>query len=275
LKDKPQKEIRLKFESASGDSIITYSSLKNNRNEPMPVSRDFYESKAKRPGLLSIDSGMNVFAWDMQYPTAKADSTSAFEGTLGGPTAVPGAYKMKLFIGDSLVQTQSFEIIPDPRNPFTVADLKEQFDLAIKVHNKLNEIGKATRLIRSVKAQLEALIASFEDSTEAKPFKNAEQPITDSLTTIEDALYNNKIKSGEDDLRFPMRLEEKLCGVNATVLGSDSKPTVAMYESFASLSDRIDLQLGKLKTVVNGAIPKLNEMIKAKQKVIIDTRFKD
>ena len=274
LKDKPQKELRLKFETAAGDSIITYSSLKNNRNVPMPLPKDFYESKAKRPGLLTIDSGMNVFVWDMQYPAAKGDSSAAFEGTLSGPLAVPGTYTAKLFLGDSLLHTTQFNVVTDPRNPFSVADLKEQFDLGIKVHNKLNEVGKATKQIRSVKDQIATLLASFEDSAEVKPIRAVAQPISDSLTTIENALYNNKIKSGEDNLRFPMRLEEKLCAYNAGLLGADTKPTAAMYETYNSLSARVDVQLQKLKAVFDTALPKLNEMIKAKQKAVIDTKVK-
>jgi photosystem II stability/assembly factor-like uncharacterized protein len=275
LKDKPEKELRLKFETAAGDSIITYSNLKNNRNEPMPVSKDFYESKAKRPGLLSIDSGMNAFVWDMQYPVAKADSSAGFDGSLAGPAAVPGAYMVKLFLGDSLIQTQNFQIIPDPRNPFTIADLKEQFDLGIKVHNKLNEVAKATKQIRSVKDQIAATLLSFEDSSDVKPVRTLAQPISDSLTVIENLLHNNKIKSGEDDLRFPMRLEEKLSGLNAALLGSDTRPTTAMHETFVSLSARIDIQLQKLKNIIDNSIPKLNDLIKAKQKLIIDTKVKD
>jgi len=275
LKSKPDKELKLKFYTASGDSIITYSSIKDNKGEVVKVSKDYYESKAKRPGLLSIDTGMNVFVWDIQYPSAKGDASATFEGSLGGPTAVPGAYQAKLFIGDSLLQTQNFSIINDPRNNFTTADLKEQLDLAIKVHNKLNEIGKATKQIRSVRDQLNAFVDKIEDSAEAKPFKTSSKPIIDSLTVIEDALYNNKIKAGEDNLRFPMRLEEKLSGVNAAIIGSDAKPTTGMYESFSSLAARVDVQLQKLKIIIEKQIPEFNEAAKAKQKAAIDVKVKD
>jgi hypothetical protein len=274
LKDKPEKELKLKFQTATGDSIITYSSLKNTRNEPVVVSRDFYESKAKRPGLLTIDSGMNVFVWDMQYPAAKADPSAAMEGTVSGPEAVPGTYTAKLYLGDSLLQTTQFNIIPDPRNPFTVADLKEQFDLGIKVHNKLDSVGKATKQIRSVKDQISALLASTEDSADVRAMRALAQPITDSLTNIENALYNNKIKSGEDNLRFPMRLEEKLCSYNAGLLASDSKPTAAMYDTYTALSSRIDVQLQKLKAVLDTSLPKLNDLIRSKGKAVIDTKVK-
>jgi hypothetical protein len=275
LKTKPLQEIKLKFYSAAGDSIITYSNLKDNKGEPAKISKDYYESKAKRPGFLSIDSGMNQFVWDLRYPAAKADTSATFEGSLAGPLVVPGTYQVKLFVGDSLVQTQPFNILNDPRNNFTIADLKEQFDLGIKIHNKLNEVAKRTKQIGLVRDQLNAFVNAIEDSTEAKPFKNSSKLIIDSLTSVEDALHNSKIKAGEDDLRFPMRLEEKLGALNGSVLGSDSKPTASMTESYSSLAARIDVQLQKLNVIIDTQIPPFNEAAKSRQKGAIDTKVKN
>ena len=275
LKSKPEKETKLKFYTAAGDSIITYSNMKDNKGEPAKISKDYYESKAKRPGFLSIDTGMNAFVWDLRYPTAKGDTSATFEGTLAGPLAVPGAYQAKLFIGDSLIQTQTFNILNDPRNSFTVADLKEQFDLGIKVHNKINEVSKATKQIRSVRDQLNAFVDVIEDSAEAKPYKTLSKPIIDSLTAVEDLLHNSKIKAGEDDLRYPMRLEEKLGAVNASIIGTDTKPTASMFESFNSLATRIDVQLQKLKLIIDKQIPAFNEAAKARQKAVIDVKVKN
>lgn len=275
LKSKPDKEVKLKIYTAAGDSIITYSDIKDNKGEPSKISKDYYESKAKRPGFLSIDSGMNTFVWDLRYPTAKGDLSATFEGTLVGPLAVPGAYLAKLYIGDSLIQTKSFNVLIDPRTGYTTEDLKQQFDLGIKVHNKINEVAKATKQIRSIKGQLNAFVGTIEDSAEAKPYKEASKPIIDSLTAIEDALHNDKIKAGEDDLRYPMRLEEKLGALNANVIGSEAKPTASMYESYNSLSARVDVQLQKLKAIIDNKIPAFNEAAKTRQKVVIDVKVKD
>jgi len=126
-----------------------------------------------------------------------------------------------------------------------------------------------------VRDQLNAFVEAIEDSAEAKPYKTLSKPIIDSLTAVEDALHNSKIKAGEDDLRFPMRLEEKLGAVNAAIIGTDTKPTAAMYESFNSLSARIDVQLQKLKAIIDKQIPAFNEAAKARQKAVIDVKVKD
>jgi photosystem II stability/assembly factor-like uncharacterized protein len=275
LKKSPSKEVKLQFQTASGDSIITYSNLKNNKNEPVAVPKEFYESKAKRPGLLTASQGINEFVWNLQYPAAKVDTSATFDDYPGGPTVVPGTYQVKLLIGDSVARTQTFTVIPDPRNRASIQDLKDQFDLAMKVHNKLNEISKATRQIRSIRDQMTNVLGSTEDSTDARNFRAAMQPVLDSLSAIEDRLHNKKIKAGEDELRYPMRLEEKLSGADALILAADAKPTSAMYSSYVSLSARIDVQLQKLKVLVDSSVPKLNQMLKDKQKPVIDVKVKD
>ena len=42
----------------------------------------------------------------------------------------------------------------------------------------------------------------------------------DSLTAVKEALYNEKIQSDEDNLRFPLRLEEKIATLELSVSGS-------------------------------------------------------
>jgi hypothetical protein len=275
LKNKPVKEIKLKFETEKGDSIISFSSFKNINGEAGSISKGFYESKTQKYGTLSMDSGINMFAWDLQYPAAKGDTGVTFEGTFAGPYAVPGNYKVSLYVGDSLVQTQPFVIIPDPRNAATAADLKQQFDLAMQVHNKLNEVGRATKQISFIKNQFTKYLEDTEDSVEVRQVRLKAQPIIDSLTKIEETLYNPKIKANEDDLRFPMRLEEKLGGLNAAILSSDNKPTASMYASFQSLNDRINLPLQQLKQLIEKDIAAFNVMAAAKKRLQVVTKMKE
>jgi photosystem II stability/assembly factor-like uncharacterized protein len=53
LKNKPKKEMKMTFFTAKGDTIITYSSTKDKKGEPIKISKDFFEDKTlKRPGIL-------------------------------------------------------------------------------------------------------------------------------------------------------------------------------------------------------------------------------
>ncbi len=273
FKTKPKKEVRLIFFTDKGDTAITYSSLKNTKNEPLKIHKEYYQDRtAKHPGYLPADSLMNYFVWDMRYTEPKIDSSASINA--GGPStgalAVPGTYRVKLLLGDTVLMQQSFNIIEDPRVPATTADLQEEFAYIKKVNDKLNDIGKATKKIRSINSQVNNFLSTFTDSVTAKPYKAAAKIIIDSLTALEDTLHNSKIKAGEDGLRYPIKLEEKLTDVNVTVQNADAKPTQSDVDVFNDLSQKIDAQLARLNTIIQQKVVPFNQMAAGKQKPVID-----
>jgi photosystem II stability/assembly factor-like uncharacterized protein len=276
LKTKPVKEVQLKFYTEKGDSIITYSSVKDNKGKMAPVKKEFYENpKVTASGLLKTNAGMNEFVWNMRYPDAKADTSATFEASPLGPKITPGIYKVKLLVNDSVITEQSFNVITDPRNPATIADLKEQFDLNTSICKKLNEIAKGNAQIKQVKEQLNHFIAAITDSLSAKPFKEKAKSVIDSMEAVKNELFNEKIQADEDNLRFPLKLEEKIATLNYQLQASDTKPTASMYAVFNSLSARIDIQLQKLKNILNSQVPEFNKMAGGFQKPPLDIEIKE
>ncbi|MGI8952876.1 MAG: VPS10 domain-containing protein [Chitinophagaceae bacterium] len=276
LRTKPDKEVKLSFYTTNGDSIITYSGVKDNKGKMVPIPKDFYENKKLRPsGLLKTDAGINTFVWDMRYPDAKGDTSATFEASLQGPKLIPGTYKVKLLIGDSVVMEQPVTVITDPRNPATVADLKEQFDLNAKICKKLNELSKGTAQIKQVKNQINNFIGNITDSATAKPFKEKGKIIVDSLEAVKNELFNEKIQANEDNLRFPLKLEEKLATMNYLLQASDTKPTASMYDVYNNLSAQIDAQLQKLKNIIDTKIPEFNKLAGSIQKPPVDVNVKE
>ncbi|HYK47538.1 MAG TPA: hypothetical protein VEV83_20315 [Parafilimonas sp.] len=276
FKSKPDKEVKLTFYTEGGDSIITYSSVKDNKGKLVPVPKEFHPNpKATASGLLKANAGVNQFVWDMRYPSAKGDTSATFEASLLGPKLVPGNYKVKLFLGDGLVMEQPFNIITDPRNPATVSELREQFDLNKKICEELNELSKGTAQIKQVTEQINDFVATLTDSATAKSFKEKAKFITDTLDAIKNELFNEKIQANEDNLRFPLKLEEKLATMNYLLQASDTRPTASMYVVYNSLSAQIDAQLRKLKNVIDTKIPEFNTMAAGLQKKAVDVKVSE
>ena len=268
LKDKPKKELKMTFFGASGDTIITYSSTKDKKGEPIKISKDFYEDKKmKRPGVLPIDSGMNRFVWDMRYPDAtKVEGTNVmWAGSIVGPVASPGNYRVKMFIGDSLVGQQSFTIIKDPRLNTTQQEYDEQFALLMKVNKKLSETHQGINNINTAIAQINGYLGNVKDTATASVLKKAIQPTIDSLNAIAGRLYQPKAKAPQDVLAFPIMLNDKLAGVGSSASSADSKPPASCYAAFDDISARIDVQLTKLKKILDEDIPKFNAMVEEKK----------
>lgn len=268
LKNKPKKELKLAFFTAKGDTIITYSSVKDKKGEPVKISKDFYEDKKmKRPGILPVDSGMNTFLWDMRYPDAtQVDGTNImWAGSVVGPRAAPGNYSVKMLIGDSLIAQQTFAIMKDPRLTTSDADFAAQSDLLMKINKKLSETHKAINDINKAIGQINSYLGNVSDTALASSLKKSVQPTIDSLNAIAEQLYNPKAKAIQDVLAFPIMLNDKLAGVGSVVSSADTRPTKASYDAFNDISRRIDVQLSKLKKILGEKIPEFNRMVQEKK----------
>ncbi|MBK9732984.1 MAG: glycosyl hydrolase [Chitinophagaceae bacterium] len=264
LKNKPAKELKLQFSTAADDSIITYSSTKDKSGDPIKISKEFFpDKKIKRVGVLPVDSGMNSFTWDMRYPDAtKVDGTNVmWAGSVTGPQAVPGDYKVKMFIGDSLVGEQSFTIIKDPRITTTNADYQEQLALLLKINKKLTETHESINKINGSIKSINGYLDNVKDTALLAKFKKFTTPLIDSLTTVKGQLYQYKASAPQDILANPLMLNDKLAGIGSGVAAADTRPSKSSMEAFQDISKRIDAQLEKMKKLFNEKIPEFNKMV--------------
>jgi hypothetical protein len=83
------------------------------------------------------------------------------------------------------------------------------------------------------------------------------------LAAIEDSLYNPRLRSSQDPLNFPIRLNNKMAALLGVIESAESAPTRQTYEVFADLSRRIDVQLAALNAVVTTDLPRLNALLRA------------
>ncbi len=210
---------------------------------------------------------MNTFVWDMRYPDAtQIEGTNImWAGSVVGPLAIPGNYSVQLIIGDSMVGQQSFSIIKDPRLTTTDADYAAQMDLLLKINRKLSETHKAVKEINKAIGQINSYLGNVSDTAVAAALKKSVQPAIDSLNAIAGKLYNPKAKAIQDVLAYPIQLNDKLAGIGSSVSSADVKPTASSYEAYNDIAARIDVQLAKLKKIMDEQIPAFNRMVEEKK----------
>ena len=274
LAQKPDTELTLRFFTAKGDTIITYSSLKDNKGEPIKISKEFYQDKKlKRKGLLPYDKGMNVFVWDLRYPDAKEiteGNKARIDGNIIGPSAPPGNYIAKLFLKDSLLAEQKFQIVKDPRIEATDADLQQQFDLLFRINKKLTEVHEGINDIRKISKKINGSVESIKDSLLVKEVKKVTQPLIDTLKKIEEELTQPKAVTDYDLFNFPNRLDNKISILNSIVASADSKPSKSMFDVFNDLSSKTDVLINKMNTILSAQLPVVNKIIEDKKLYLIN-----
>jgi len=187
-----------------------------------------------------VEAGMNRFEWDLRYPDAHGlDGASHLAGgSLRGPVAVPGTYRVRLTVnGES--QTQQFNIKTDPRLPTTQEEYQKQFALLIAVRDKLSTTNDAVNQIRRVEAGLKA------------PGSAARQKAIAALDEIAHELAEPAFTGFDDQmLVFPLKLDNRIAALQGYIEGGYG-PTDQDYKVYNELSAALEDALSKLKDVLD------------------------
>lgn len=253
----PEGEVTLSILDAEGQLIKRFSSQAAN-NQP--------SANAPKEPRVSTDVGFNRFVWNLRYPDARrvpGDATT--ERSLTGPLAPPGTYQVQLSVGGQ-TSTASFELRPDPRVSATQADFQAQFDLLVRIRDKLSETHDGINRLRSVRRQVEEWVqraeALSDGGSAAETLRNAAKGLLEKLDAIEEELIQRRARVQQDQLNFPTRLNAKLAGLTSVVASADGAPTRQAYDVFYDLSTRIDQQLIQLQEVLEKDVTALNDLIR-------------
>jgi hypothetical protein len=207
--------------------------------------------------------------WNLRHPDAtRIDddevANELVEGALGGPKVPPGTYRVKLTVGDAAFE-EEFEVRPDPRVAASADDHKAQFDVLMKIRDKLSETHTGVNQIRALKRRAEDWAARSKEKPELAGLHAAAQAVVDRLKPIEAELIQVEAKSRWDELLMPVKLNGKLAFLVGSVAEADGPPTQGAREVFASLSDRIDQQLSALQSAIKTEVEALNTAIRDAQ----------
>ncbi|HKV38925.1 MAG TPA: glycosyl hydrolase, partial [Blastocatellia bacterium] len=263
LKAKPKSEITIEFLDSAGKSIKKFS---NKRKEQGPESApDEEEDFAARPAQVTEKTGMNKFNWDARYPDAvRFPGLIMWAGQTRGPRAVPGTYQVRLTV-DGTTLSQSFEIKADPRIDTTPDDFAKQFDLSIKIRDRVSDMNRAVIEIRGASKQIDEIIKRIGGEAANKPVVDAAKSLEASLKSVEEALYQTKNRASEDPLNFPIRLNNKMAALGGVAGMADAAPTAQDYQVYSELDAAVTEQLAKLGTILTDDLPAFNKLVRDKE----------
>jgi len=239
--------VSLEFQDANGAPIDSFSSAAK------PVGRGH--------DTVSTEVGLNRFVWDLRYPDAHGidGGTHFLGGTLKGPRAAPGNYKVRLAVnGQSL--TQDFEIKKDPRLATTEAEYQKQFQLSLAIRDKVSTLDDAVNGINRVLKQLESVSHSAKTD---KSLVESASKLKSELDAVQKKLIEPRFTGFDDQtLIFPLQLNNRLASIQGFVQG-DYGPTEQDYEVFKMLSSELDQILVSLKRIFDVDVPAFNTLLKS------------
>lgn len=258
-------EVSLTVRDARGNEINTYGP-KPRKQEPFDnASAGFSVDDEPDGPFLTRKAGLNRFVWDMRGPKAtKIATKGGDQPDRGGPRVVPGKYTIELLVGEETL-VESVTIIPDPRGFNDPAALQAQFDLAHRIWLKHNELNITVNAIRKARSGIAIWSGWAKESGKAVAVVEQATSVIEQLELIEGELLQRKIKSEQDSLNYPIKLNKKLVALGWEVSQGTFAPTQGAIELFEVLEGRVNEQIGAFKSVLENEMKTLNTaIVKAK-----------
>ena len=262
LKSKPasKEEITIEITDAQGKLVRKLSNLEENKQEQPPEWPD----QEKPANLLPADAGMNRFAWDF-----RSDGATQIPGVFyvgdppRGPLVLPGTYQVKLTVRDKS-QSVPLNVNIDPRleKQVNTADLQTQIELAYKVKADIDALHRAINQIRGLRTNLQTLEKWTAAGSPNSEVIAAAKSLDQKMTPVEEKMINVKIKSTEDNLRYPNMLNEQYASFNDLIQSVDQTPTAQQLLVYDELHTRLSAQLAQWQQIQTTDVPALNDLMR-------------
>ena len=206
-------------------------------------------------------AGFNRYNLNLRFASAPSfQGMILWNNNMTGPLIAPGQYTLTMRVGSNTPTTRQVRITRDPRADATDSDVAAQTDLALKVVARLTDANNGVRKIRSIKRQLDSVMPAMESNN---AFKTLAARLRDSLSTVEDSLYQTKNRAGQDPLNFPIRLNDQLGGLNGFVQSGERRPTRQSYEVYDILAAKVATEMRRLRYAETVMLPRVNASLKA------------
>jgi hypothetical protein len=201
-----------------------------------------------------MGAGLNRVAWNLTHrgPTTFPGMV-LWGATTNGPAALPGNYQVRLVV-DGETLTRPLEIRRHPLRHVSDADLSEQFDLALRIRDKVSEANEAVIRIRAVKEQVKDRLTKSTDAA----LKRAGDRLAGGLNAVEEEIYQVRNQSGQDPLNFPIKINNRLASLLRAVTFGDGKPIANADPIFADLVNELKVQTDRLQELLLSDVPAFN-----------------
>ncbi|MEM9325387.1 MAG: sialidase [Bacteroidota bacterium] len=171
--------------------------------------------------------------------------------------ASPGVYSVTLKVGDT-EQTQSFELMKDPNTEGSLADIQQQKELLDKIRTDFEEMSIAVNEAEKLRRQLRDLMpmVSGDVLEDVKALDSVATRVENQILQIK---HTGK---GQDAIRLPGMIMEKLGYLASTVAIADFKPADQYVEVYQKLHGEW-LQVQKLwEEVKNKDVASMRDTMK-------------
>ena len=178
------------------------------------------------------------------------------------PLAAPGTYVVKLTVGRQEI-TQKLAVKKDPNSAGSEADIQEQSKLLLEIRNDSNSVVDMVNQIEWIRKQINDLAMLLKEKKDELAIKTAIEEIDKKLMAVEENLIQLRhTGASQDNLRFPVKLYDKLGSLADDIGNTDFPPTTQEVEVHKMFKAQLATSQDQLHGLLTKDLPAFNNLIK-------------
>ncbi len=235
LKEQPEGEVEIRISDAAGQTVRTLKGKDLEKSLHAGINRVWWNLQGEPSTEIKPRTAPLHADW---VPLSK-DRTRSMEGQRLSVLVRPGRYQVTLVAGGE-EHSQELEVIKDPNTEGTEEDIRAQTDLLEEIRLDLNATAELINRIERIRRQIYDLKELLNGDDEKEEVVQAAGQLDELLIAIEGNLIQLKLTgTGQDAIRWPMRLSGRLVYLAGGVAVGDFPPTDQQHEVHRLLQGRL------------------------------------
>jgi photosystem II stability/assembly factor-like uncharacterized protein len=203
-------------------------------------------------------------------PTYSPDVPLGAEGWRSAPAVdriallvPPGTYTLTLKVGEEK-SSEKLNLLKDPHSTGSDADIQAQIQLVSALRSEMDALAASVNQIESVRTQIASLEKQLGTEETSKAIRKAADDLAEKLTGAEGKVLQLKLTGrGQDDVRYPSMLLQKISYLAAEVSGSsDFPPTTQQVAVQAELKRQGEASQQEMLQLLSTDVAAFNAMLR-------------
>ncbi|HWP37780.1 MAG TPA: hypothetical protein VNL18_09555 [Gemmatimonadales bacterium] len=252
LKSAPEGDVTITIADASGQTVRTLRGTKN-----VGINRVMWDLRDEPTPEVRLRVSP-VYAPYVQIPPEGRPAPMTQRLSILQP---PGTYTVKLMV-DGREYARQLIVRKDPNSAGTEADIAQQVALLGEIKRNTAETADMLNRIETIRWQLQntARVAGDAGNREAKAaVDSVEQKFIDLEWELHQIMVTGR---GQEDIRYPHKLIQKLVYLAGGVATADFPPTTQAREVHAELTQRLAGYRARFDQLVRQDLATLNETLR-------------
>ena len=256
LKSAAKGEVKIRIEEARGQTVRTLAGMKSAGTNR--ITWDLRDELSKEVRLRTSP------AYAPEIRVGAEGWRPVPEGGRMSLLVPPGSYTVKLSV-DGQELSQPLTIKKDPNSGGGEADIQAQAAMLAELRKDLESAAEMVNQIEMIRGQLDSLRSLVPTSADSAPVRTAADDLDKKLTEVEDNLIQRRLTgTGQDGVRWPVRLMSKINYLASGLSGSDFGPTTQQREVHAQFKEQLSAHRKRLDEVMSKDLRAFNELLRSR-----------